>query len=160
LRFCDNNKVMKNKGVVMTEFSQEHNEYLTRKLAHYNEWLMDNKRDFGKPYPGFPEEIEMKKREAKAEEKAASKATATVAKKVKGKVAKKPARVVSVKKSVAPKAGSKQAIANEIVRAAYAVASVAGGVISKQAVIATIMKDCNMTQAGATTYFYNAVKAV
>ena len=25
------------------------------RLDHYNEWLMDPKREFGKPYPGYPE---------------------------------------------------------------------------------------------------------
>lgn len=27
-----------------------------RRLDHYNAWLMDPKREFGKPYPGYPED--------------------------------------------------------------------------------------------------------
>ena len=27
-----------------------------RRLDHYNEWLMDPTREFGKPYPGYPED--------------------------------------------------------------------------------------------------------
>lgn len=135
----------------MQEFSQEYCDFLTRKLAHYNAWLMDNKRPITQVYPGFPEELKMKEKAAKA--------TATVVKKA--RVAKMPARVVSVKKVKQPKAGSKQSIANEIVRAAYAVAAASGsGSIDKANVILQIVKDCQMTQAGATTYFYNAVKAV
>ena len=27
-----------------------------KRLDHYNAWLMDNTREFGKPYPGYPED--------------------------------------------------------------------------------------------------------
>ena len=45
----------KKKEVVINNTDQ-YQAYLTRKLKHYNEWLMDNDRDFTKPYPGFPED--------------------------------------------------------------------------------------------------------
>lgn len=37
------------------EFAQ----YGDRKLAHYNAWLLDPEREFGVPYPGFPEDLEI-----------------------------------------------------------------------------------------------------
>ena len=36
----------------------EYNAYMDRKLAHYNVWLVDNSREAGKPYPGFPEDMQ------------------------------------------------------------------------------------------------------
>ena len=38
----------------------EYNLYLDRKLAHYNVWLVDNSRAAGKPYPGFPEDKQVR----------------------------------------------------------------------------------------------------
>ena len=37
-------------------YSAEQIDYIDRKLKHYNEWLIDNKRSFTEVYPGFPED--------------------------------------------------------------------------------------------------------
>ena len=37
-------------------YSAEQIDYIDRKLKHYNEWLLDNKRLFTEVYPGFPED--------------------------------------------------------------------------------------------------------
>ena len=117
----------------------ERNEYMTRKLEHYNKWLLDPKREFGKPYAGFPEDLVKPKRAAKAE------VVAKPAVKVK-------APAVKTKKRAA-RAGNgptKQMLANDIFARL-------GG--DKAAVIAAIQLDLGMSLAGATTYFYNAKKA-
>lgn len=112
----------------------------TRKLAHYNEWLLDPNRVAGIPYPGFPEEVAMEKaRKAYVEDFTARKTQ---------KVAKvKPAP----KAKVARKSGvpTKQALATQIYRDL-------GG--DKALVIAKIQEQLVMSLAGATTYFYNAKK--
>ena len=42
-------------------YSAEQIDYIDRKLKHYNEWLIDNKRPFTDKYPGFPEDVELLK---------------------------------------------------------------------------------------------------
>lgn len=112
----------------------------TRKLAHYNAWLLDPKREVGVPYPGFPEEIKMEKaRKAYVEDFTARKA----AKVVKPKAATK-AKVT--RKGTVP---TKQSLAVQIYRDL-------GG--DKALVIAKIQEQLAMSLAGATTYFYNAKK--
>ena len=135
----------------------EYNAYLDRKLAHYNVWLVDNSREAGKPYPGFPEDkqarpvkFRMKNMQTMnafqqydhdvAERRAAS---SLVAKAVKApKEAKEPR---------APRASgpTKADRALEIFKRL-------GG--DKAAVIAAIKDELSMSDAGATTYFYNAKK--
>lgn len=125
--------------------------YLTRKLKHYNEWLLDNTREFGKPYPGFPEDQKAAKRKTSV-----IKETPVVApvKRKKGKSVMKieTVGIKAAKIARAPKAGTKQAKAIEIVRTL--------GVGAKADAIAKIMSDLSMSKAGATTYFHNARNAL
>jgi hypothetical protein len=116
------------------------NSFGSRKLAHYNAWLLDPKRPAGVPYPGFPEEIKMEKtRAAYVEDFTARK----VAKVVKPKAAPK---AKAARKGTVP---TKQSMATQIYRDL-------GG--DKPLVIAKIQEQLVMSLAGATTYFYNAKK--
>lgn len=80
--------------------------------------------------------------------------------KAKGKkLSKKPAvEGIVVKK--APKAGSKQARVNELVKAVLTNNDRKLDKAFKQEIIGEIMTLCEMSHAGATTYFYNAMKAL
>jgi hypothetical protein len=125
-----------------------HNEYLTRKLAHYNEWLMDNKREFGKPYPGFPEDLKRKGKKMQSNviadmtEVLSGTKAAPAASKAK-------AKPKAAKKSDGPRAGSKGDMALAIYKRLNG---------DKTAVISAIQSEIGMSAAGATTYFYNAKK--
>jgi hypothetical protein len=107
----------------------------TRKLAHYNAWLLNPNRPDGERYPGFPETVALEaSRKRFIDTYNATKAPA--------------------KPSVAPapkvvKAGSK-------LEQAVAIYRELGG--DKEAVIAKIKDVCDMSLAGATTYFYSAKK--
>lgn len=103
--------------------------YNERKLAHYNQWLLDTKREFGKPYPGFPEDNQP-------------------AKKAKKTAAAKPAAKKVVKR--AAKTGTKLELARQLYAANWKQ--------GRERVIALFMSELNMSKAGATTYFYNAKK--
>ena len=127
----------------------EYNDYCSRKLAHYNAWLLDNKREFGKPYPGFPEDVKLARKGKKVESPVIGNMAAVLSgtsKAVKAAPAKRAAR----KGSEGPKAGTKSQLAVEIYKRL-------GG--DKAAVIAAIQDELKMSLAGATTYFYNAKKA-
>jgi hypothetical protein len=120
-----------------------HNDYLQRKLDHYNAWLMDPKRELGSgPYPGFPEDVKLKAGRAIMQAEAKAKVEAKAAKAAKPK---------AVKAKRAPKASgpSKQDRAVEIFRELNG---------DKAAVISAIQERLDMSVAGATTYFYNAKK--
>ena len=117
-----------------------HNDYLQRKLDHYNKWLLDPKRPVdGKPYPGFPEDNQLKAGRAIMQAEA------------KAKVEAKAAKPKAVKAKRAPKASgpTKQDRAVEIFRELNG---------DKAAVISAIQERLEMSVAGATTYFYNAKK--
>ena len=109
------------------------NDYGTRKLAHYNTWLLDTKREFGVPYPGFPEDLQVAK---------APKRVAKVTDKV-TKTGKVPAIRVA-------KAGTKLEQAKALFKANYK--------LSRVNMIALFQEQLQMSKAGATTYFYNAQK--
>lgn len=112
-------------------------EYGDRKLAHYNAWLLDPKREFGTIYPGFPEDLEQpkaKKRIAKVTDKVTKK----------GKV---PAKTKA-------KRTSKGATKLDQAKALFA----ANSSLSRAEVIELFMTELGMSKAGATTYFYNAQK--
>lgn len=128
------------------DFNTYHN-YLDRKLAHYNAWLLDSKREFGKPYPGFPEDMK-KGKKMQSPVIADMAATLSGAKAAPAKA--KPAKAKAARKSEGPKAGTKSQLAVEIYK------RLAG---DKAAVIAAIQDELKMSLAGATTYFYNAKKA-
>jgi len=120
-----------------------HNDYLQRKLDHYNAWLMDPKRELGSgPYPGFPEDVKLKAGRAIMQAEAKAKVEAKAAKAAKPK---------AVKAKRAPKASgpTKQDRAVEIFRELNG---------DKAAVISAIQERLEMSVAGATTYFYNAKK--
>ena len=123
----------------MTWSLTDENNYLTRKLAHYNAWLTDPKRKFGTIYPGFPEE-----HPAVVAEKAAAAAAPKPA--AKPKADKPKAKAEKKAKSAG---GSKQDRALEIFR------EFSG---DRKLVIAAIQDRLAMSAAGATTYFYNAKK--
>jgi len=116
----------------------DENNYLTRKLAHYNEWLLDDKREFGTVYPGFPEDhpaVAAPKAAAAAEPKST-------------KTAKPKAKAEKKAKSSSP-GYSKQDRAVEIFLEFNG---------DRKQVIAAIVERLAMSTAGATTYFYNAKK--
>jgi len=129
----------------MSMGSNEHNDYMTRKLAHYNQWLLDPKRHVSQgPYPGFPDDV--------AQAKAVQSYKADFAER-KAKVAEPKAKVPRVPKAKkARKEGSgptKQDKAVEIFQRLFG---------DKAAVISTIQDELAMSLAGATTYYYNAKK--
>lgn len=112
--------------------------YNDRKLAHYNAWLLDTKREFGVPYAGFPED----------KERRASKKAAKTVTKVTDKVAKKgsvPAKM-SAKRSGETKLDKAKALFKANVK------------LSRENMIGLFMEQLQMTKAGATTYYYNAQK--
>jgi len=127
----------------------EDQDYLTRKLAHYNAWLGDPKRPLTSTYPGFPEprpgEAPAKAAKPKGKkltvieqiEKVQAKAEAKAEKKA---VKAKPAKSTGV---------SKQDRAVEIYREFNG---------DRKQTIQSIMERLGMSTAGATTYFYNAKK--
>ena len=99
------------KRTVITNERNAKNDELQDRLNHYNDWLMDDKRDFGTTYPGYPGD--------KAEKAKKTKVVTPVKPPKKGKSVMS-IQTVGVKISrasvtKAPKAGSKQAKANEIV---------------------------------------------
>ncbi len=61
-----------------------------------------------------------------------------------------------------PKPSSKQATVNALVKGVFEGRDISEKPSKefKQEIISEIMKLCNMTQAGATTYFYNALKVL
>lgn len=118
--------------------------YNTRKLAHYNEWLLDPKRsvDDG-PYKGFPEDLKLEKARTALKAEYVAKIEAKV--KV---VAAKPAKAKRAKKATG--GPSKLDRALEIYKANQKLAKV--NLIDK------IKDELEMSLAGATTYYYNAKK--
>jgi len=116
--------------------------YMTRKLEHYNKWLLDPKRPSGTVYPGFPEEVKMAKAAAAYKEEFIAKREAKAAK----PKAAKPKAVKAKKVAGAP---TKQ-------EQAVAIYTRLGG--DKAAVISAIQSELGMSAAGATTYFYNSKK--
>lgn len=60
----------------------------------------------------------------------------------------------------APKAGTKQSRVNELVKAAIEGVSTPISKNFKQKLVAEIVEKIGMTQAGATTYLYNALKTI
>jgi hypothetical protein len=110
--------------------------YNDRKLAHYNAWLLDTTREAGKPYPGFPEDIERR-----AAKKAAKTVTKVTTKSPKAPVKAKRTRGGETKLDKAKalfKANSK---------------------LSRENMIGLFMEQLQMSKAGATTYIYNCKKA-
>ena len=121
------------------------NDFMQRKLDHYNAWLLNPKRKVEDgPYQGFPEEVDRAAKLAKGRAIMEAERAAKPA---------KPAKVVKTKVAAKrPRTGgpTKQERALEIYR------DFAGQ--SKDNVIAIIREKLDMSPAGATTYYYNAKK--
>lgn len=120
-----------------------HNELMTRKLAHYNEWLLDPNREFGTRYPGFPGEADSayNPKKAAATVMQAAQKTARAA---------RPAKV-KVKRAPRGEGPTKQERALEIYKANMK--------LSKDNLIELIRTELQMSLAGATTYYYNSKRA-
>jgi hypothetical protein len=136
------------KRTVVTNERNAKNDELTDRLNHYNDWLMDDKRDSGSTYPGYPGD-KGKKPTATVVEKP----VVAPIKRKKGVKAVMNIETVGVKMmktrvTRGPKAGTKQDAANKLV--AYL------GTADKAGVIEQIMQKLDMSKAGATTYFHNA----
>lgn len=117
----------------------------SKRLAHYNQWLLDPKREFGTIYPGYPSD-KPKGKKMPSNVIADMATVLTKEKKVNIKPGKKPAKI-----SDGPRAGSKAELAQEIYKRLNGV---------KAEVIAAFQTELAMSINGATTYFYNAKKAV
>ena len=131
----------------------EYNAYLDRKLAHYNVWLVDNSREIGKPYPGFPEDKQARPVKFRMKNMQTMNAFEQFDSDMKARSAKPKAEKAPkvAKEPKAPRASgpTKADRALEIFKRL-------GG--DKAAVIAAIKDELSMSDAGATTYFYNAKK--
>jgi len=131
----------------------EYNAYLDRKLAHYNVWLVDNSREAGKPYPGFPEDMQARPVKFRMKNMQTMNAFEQFDSDMKARSAKPKAEKAPkvAKEPRAPRASgpTKADRALEIFKRL-------GG--DKAAVIAAIKDELSMSDAGATTYFYNAKK--
>lgn len=131
----------------------EYNAYLDRKLAHYNVWLVDNSREAGKPYPGFPEDMQARPVKFRMKNMQTMNAFEQFDSDMKARSAKPKAEKAPkvAKEPKAPRASgpTKADRALEIFKRL-------GG--DKAAVIAAIKDELSMSDAGATTYFYNAKK--
>lgn len=108
-----------------------------RRLDHYNAWLLDDKREFGVPYPGFPE---TKQKSTVIE--------VTVAKTPKKRHNKRIA--THTLKGNAMSKVTKLSIATDIVKA----------VSGKADALAAIMEQLNVTKSNAFVYYTKAIKAL
>ena len=131
----------------------EYNKYLDRKLAHYNEWLVDNSREAGKPYPGFPEDKQARPVKFRMKNMQTMNAFEQFDSDMKARSAKPKAEKAPkvAKEPKAPRASGP----TKADRALGIFKRLSG---DKAAVIAAIKDELSMSDAGATTYFYNAKK--
>lgn len=131
----------------------EYNAYLDRKLAHYNVWLVDNSREIGKPYPGFPEDKQARPVKFRMKNMQTMNAFEQFDSDMKARSAKPVAEKAPkvAKEPRAPRATGP----TKADRALEIFKRLSG---DKAAVIAAIKDELSMSDAGATTYFYNAKK--
>lgn len=131
----------------------EYNAYLDRKLAHYNQWLVDNSREIGKPYPGFPEDKQARPVKFRMKNMQTMNAFEQLDHDLKARSAKPKAEKAPkvAKEPRAPRATGP----TKADRALEIYKRLSG---DKAAVIAAIKDELSMSDAGATTYFYNAKK--
>lgn len=120
--------------------TNEYNLYLTRKLAHYNAWLLDVARPLDSIYPGFPEDAYWDKKRTK------------VARKVAPAAAPAP-KAPRAKRTPRGNGPTKQQRANVIVETFFET-------MPKEELITKLSLELPMTRAGATTYYYNAIRAL
>ena len=130
-----------------------YNAYLDRKLAHYNVWLVDNSREAGKPYPGFPEDKQASPVKFRMKNMQVMNAFEQLDHDLEQRRA-KPKAVSAPKEPKAPKAPRAPG-PTKADRALEIFKRLSG---DKAAVIAAIKDELSMSDAGATTYFYNAKK--
>jgi hypothetical protein len=126
---------------------------LDRKLAHYNVWLVDNSREAGKPYPGFPEDKQPSAVKYRMKNMQVMNAFEQLDYDLEQRRA-KPKAVSAPKEPKAPKA-PRATGPTKADRALEIFKRLSG---DKGAVIAAIKDELSMSDAGATTYFYNAKK--
>ena len=131
----------------------EYNAYLDRKLAHYNVWLVDNSREAGKPYPGFPEDKQARPVKFRMKNMQTMNAFEQFDSDMKARSA-KPVAVKAPKVAKEPRA-PRATGPTKADRALEIFKRLSG---DKGAVIAAIKDELSMSDAGATTYFYNAKK--
>ena len=133
-----------------------YNAYLDRKLAHYNVWLVDNSREAGKPYPGFPEDKQARPVKFRMKNMQVMNAFEQLEHDQAQRKA-KPVAVKAPKEPKAPKApkAPRATGPTKADRALEIFKRLSG---DKGAVIAAIKDELSMSDAGATTYFYNAKK--
>ena len=131
----------------------EYNAYLDRKLAHYNVWLVDNSREIGKPYPGFPEDKQARPVKFRMKNMQTMNAFEQFDSDMKARSA-KPVAVKAPKVAKEPRA-PRATGPTKADRALEIFKRLSG---DKAAVIAAIKDELSMSDAGATTYFYNAKK--
>ena len=136
------------KRTVVTNERNAKNDELTDRLNHYNDWLMDDKRDFGSTYPGYPGDKAKKPTATVVEQPAVAPIKRKKGVKAVMNIETTGVKVMKTRVTRGPKAGTKQAAANKIV--AYL------GTHEKAEVIQEIMRKLDMSKAGATTYFHNA----
>lgn len=126
----------------------DYNEYLDRKLKHYNQWLMDPKRDLKipKPYPGFPEDLEHQRGIESLRNDFSKRQE--VKEKQQNEISVDKPKKVRVKKVEGP---SRQVQAQEIYKRLNG---------DRTTVVQAIQDELGMPPGSAMTYFYNAKKAV
>lgn len=124
--------------------ANDKNDYGDRKLAHYNKWLLNPKREFGTLYPGFPEDLNQPKGKKMESTVIASMASTLSA----------DAKASKPKATKVKRAGTGSPTKGELALQIYK--RLDG---NKLSVIAELQSGLGMSQAGATTYFYNAKKA-
>ena len=132
----------------------KHQEELTDRLKHYNEWLTDKTRNFTSLYPGYPGDAEKKNTTLPGypgivvENPETTPIKSTKGSKNSMNIQNVGVKVASTQVMKRPKASTKQANAITIVQNV--------GIDKKHDAIAKIMTDLGMSKAGATTYFHNA----
>lgn len=132
---------------VLVNNSDKHQEELTNRLKHYNEWLMDNTRDMCSTYPGYPGDSKKKVNKLK-ELTAVTPLNYEKGTKMSMKIEAVGVKVSSTRVLRGAKTGTKQSKAYEIVQRV--------GTSDKSVAVEAIMTELNMSKAGATTYFHNA----
>jgi hypothetical protein len=115
----------------------------TKRLRHYNEWLLDPKRQIGSgPYPGYPQ--------PKGKKKMPSNVIANMTEVLTKEVKAAPAKATAKKAKRAGASPTKGELALQIYQRLNG---------DKTQVLNELQSGLGMSLAGATTYFYNAKKA-
>lgn len=136
------------KRTVVTNERNAKNDELTDRLNHYNDWLMDDKRDSGSTYPGYPGDQGKKSTKIVVEKPVVAPVKQKKGVKAVNKIETVGVKMMKTRVTRGPKAGTKQDCANKLVAKL--------GTTDKHAVISEIMAQLSMSKAGATTYFHNA----